>query len=244
MDLKDREIKDFDDFISRNQDVFFEKQSSDNKVSKQKLFTAINRLRENFIRLDMRYKNCKELQDQFEMAEIGLKISVIIKDFPVDDFDLMNWQNKFVDSVEAFNQQIYSTISVLILVLNYVGLCDKDHPIRSVNKFLDFVKNNIENCTKEVEVLKESINFRAKFVDHPQQQTAYDWMTFSLYGKCCVVYFSHLKDGEIACTKKIRGEIRIPHECKDFCESPDEYRVKKALIDLSLKLLKHSLKIK
>lgn len=104
-------------------------------------------------------------------------------------------QIRLVDRIEAFHQQVYQTISNLVMVPTFVGpeVMKRNYPIDSVQKFLTFLKENefrySSKTLEQIDILLRSVEFRARFVDHPQQHQLHDWMTHNNLGKTTAIYF-------------------------------------------------------
>ncbi len=155
-----------------------------NPNSRNRAGLALLRLKENLQRLEKRHDEYLTIEQIFSNNLDELDPGITLEKLQLD----------FVDKVEAFHQQVYSTISVLVMVLNYIGIEDvKDkHPHRSMQKFLAFLKKSPKFKTefhKWIDILLESVRFRADFIDHPQGRPAYDWMTSQYDGEVFVIYY-------------------------------------------------------
>lgn len=148
-------------------------------------------------------------------------------------------QIAFVDKVEAFHQQVYSTTSTLILVLNHLGYKGKklNNPINSVEQFLNFVKNNElkyrSSLIDQIDVLQKSRDFRSKFIDHPQQHQLHDWMTFRAGDGIYLIFFKR-KGNEVYMINPIKHpfdpDFKPPVNCgRDFYIAPSEEKTLKAV---------------
>lgn len=137
---------------------------------------------------------------------------------------LEDLQLKFVDKVEQFHRQMYSALSVLILVLNQTGIHGEkpNHPINSVDRFLDYLLGKNESLSISIDYLKKSISFRAKFVDHPQQHKLHDWMTYLSDGRYYIIYFIPTADRNVYLRvgNPLDVEFEPPVSCSDFYVSP------------------------
>lgn len=193
---------------------------------KEGVCMTLHRLKESLVKLDYRYFDLGEivrLLDQLQSDEMGEPLHY--------------WQIAFVDVVEAFHQQIYSTLSTLILVLNHLGLNGKKHPINSVKKFLEFVKEKQlqyrSALADQIDILQKSRDFRSKFIDHPQQHQLHDWMTHRTEeGEMYIIFFKRKGKEVYAPTPKHPSdpEFKPPVNCgKDFYISPDERKTLKAI---------------
>lgn len=108
-------------------------------------------------------------------------------------------QLRLVDKIEALHQQIYVTLASLIKVVSYLGINGKKEsiPIDSVRKFLLHLKERTFRYQSPVHVcideLLKSEDYRAKFVDHPQQHKMHNWMTYIFVrngiDKCAIIYY-------------------------------------------------------
>ncbi|TAL72362.1 MAG: hypothetical protein EPN88_04920, partial [Bacteroidetes bacterium] len=71
---------------------------------------ALHRLKENFYRLDLRLRDYNQIENEIH--------SLSKEEDYVERLHFL--QLKLVDRLEAFHQQVYSTLSTLILALNYL----------------------------------------------------------------------------------------------------------------------------
>jgi hypothetical protein len=160
--------------IIKSLEKFYKKLSTDDKNGKKIL--SIQKFNEVLLQLEMR-KN--ELSD----AE---------KEICIDEFKkpLKQLQANLMNKTESFHQQVYSTISTFSMLLNSIAPKDfkTKMPIRSNEKFLQFLKDKYRHLEKDIEKIELSRSFRTKF-DHIQQNPLFDWMTDSVCGKCVVVFF-------------------------------------------------------
>ena len=195
--------------------------------SREKVGLALHKLRESLSRLNYRYSEYETAQmNLYQAGENGEEPNFTI------------CQERLVDRLEAFHQQVYSTISTLILVVNFLGVNgEKNHPINSVKRFLEYIILNIPNdieIENSIDELLASISYRAKFVDHPQQQKLHNWMTFGYRGEHFVIYYipkgrevyvhdnSHPRD----------PNFKPPVNCEEFMVNPDGQSVYKSVFDL------------
>ncbi len=103
---------------------------------RQRYGLVLHRVIESFRGLEMRTK---------ELMEAEKRIVEYDPEQKKEKMTLDELQNIYVNKTEAYHQQIYSTISNLIMVANYFGINGKkvNHPIRSVEKFLKFIMSDI-----------------------------------------------------------------------------------------------------
>lgn len=122
-------------------------------------------------RLDYRYSGLKHIESVMSRASCLQNVQV------------HRIQLEYVNRVESYFQHLYATISALAMLINTVA----DHelkqslPISNMKKFLEHLgKFNELDVTDEVSLLEQARGFRAKFVDHIQQNKLCDWMTYGV----------------------------------------------------------------
>lgn len=102
-------------------------------------------------------------------------------------------QLKVVDRLEAFHQQAYACLSLLVAVLNEATSTRPPRWNISTNSgFLDQLRNAWRyqsQALKAVDSLDHSVSFRSKFVDHPQQNKSHNWLTSGYGDRQYVVYY-------------------------------------------------------
>ncbi|MBP9815653.1 hypothetical protein KBD09_00240 [Candidatus Woesebacteria bacterium] len=224
--LLDSIDKDWDDLT---------KESS--KAKKDKVELSFHRLKEALVKLDYRFfelYQAEEIFDQLDESEMGEPLHYL--------------QIYYVDKVEAFHQQIYATISTLILVLNHVGIENDfvQHPIHSVKKFLEFIgdhksfryRSTIQN---QKSLLESSVDFRSKFIDHPQQHLLHDWATFRANDEAFLIFFIRKGNEVYFIDPTIHpsdAEFKPPINCgKDYYIPPSPLDTLKACLSLVKHLL-------
>jgi hypothetical protein len=151
------------------------------QIKKDKAIMAYQKFNEYLLRLDKRYHQLLKIED--------LKTNLHPDSFSSHNIVLKDIQLEFVDKTESFHQQVYATISAFILLVSHISF--KQWPIRKVSAFLKKVSENTSDPVLQeyIETLKESIEFRSKFIDHPQQHILHDWMTYSYINGTCIIYF-------------------------------------------------------
>jgi hypothetical protein len=208
------------------------------KLIRYKSSYALQKLNENLRRLDARSNEYQYIEYIFNSNLVFQGIS----------YSLDEAQFLLLDKMESFLQQVYSTISALILILNYIGFPNlkEDFPQRSVIKFLNFVKNNPDFTNKienEIDLLIEAVNFRDNFVDHPQGKPAYNWMSYGYAGKFVIIYYPPEVTEVIAVMDNLDPHCKEFHPCLKtdiFFVSPDREMSIMALKGLiKTLLLKH-----
>lgn len=108
---------------------------------------------------------------------------------------LEDLQFHFVDKTEAFHQQMYASLSNLVLALNNLRPHKKlliDIPIGSIERFLAYIDKVYglkEVLPGVIDSLNSSRDFRSRFVDHPQQHGAHNWYMYSYGTGICIVYY-------------------------------------------------------
>jgi len=178
-------------------------------------------------------------------AQDLVKAETRMTNFDENNDNLNEAQIDYVNKVESYHQQVYATISSAILAANHFGIygVKTSHPIRSVEKFLDYLINDFptgnrthDNYLRSVAVtLKSSISFRAKYVDHPQQHPAQHWMTYNYAGKVCVIYYIPGSNNFITHNSSIDPydpKFAPPISCESFIVSPREDLIQQAVVDL------------
>lgn len=151
----------------------------------EKWIRAYQKYNEYLLRLENRYRELLKIEKSKELLDPD--------ELHKQTRTLEELQLEFVDKTEAFHQQVYATISAFILLLSHVaGHKYKGQlPISGVTKFLKYIalNNQDEKFNRYIKFLKDSINFRAKYIDHPQQHVLHDWMTYSYGTGTCIIYF-------------------------------------------------------
>lgn len=185
---------------------------------------TLHRLKEALFRVDRRYREYRIAHEQMRPAEDGK----LIGGRPSDELQLA-----LVDKIEAFHQQVYATGSALVLTVNHrpVRTFKTDHPIDSIRRFLQFAREKSYDSTLSdaLQWLERSEDFRAKFVDHPQQHLLHDWITYSHIGESYVIYFVR-QPGELVNVymvpplDPIDPRFRPPVNYQSFYVSPNPSR--------------------
>ncbi len=152
-------------------------------INNNKRLMASQRFHEFAIRLDHRYINLKNIEN-------------IIADIPDDTkLPVSKIQLEFVNRVEAYYQQLYASLSALAMLINHTASHDfkKNMSIRSISSLLEFLSKKDIPLESEIKELTRAVEFRGKFVDHIQQHTLHDWMTYGIpfneTRHCVVIYF-------------------------------------------------------
>lgn len=112
---------------------------------------------------------------------------------PPDGYTLQEAQMRFVDDFEAFHQHIYATLSSLAHLLTRLVPPGRDVPTRSVKDFLVYLAKYLPKSADEIARLEVSRDYRARYVDHPQQSPVRDWMTYRTphADEAYLIYFEH-----------------------------------------------------
>jgi hypothetical protein len=148
---------------------------------------------------------------------------------------LAELQLRLVDKVEAFHQHVYATLAVLALVLNHLRTgSDQSYPIGSISAFLQALKERKFRYQAQhldrVVVLERSIDFRSKYVDHPEKHQLHDWMTYGYRGKSHIIFFMPKgaevawlgPEGDTVNLDPFSPRFRPPVNCgDDFYVAPD-----------------------
>jgi hypothetical protein len=190
---------------------------------------AFRRLVENLRHLDSRY-------EEFQQARRACQQWVPGHDTSGPTLD--DVQQQLVDKIEAFHQQVYSTLSTLTLVLQRMrdGRTPM-YPTDSMTKLLKRLKQDLKanpQWVQDLDILEKSITFRSKYIDHPASNPLFDWYTQGYEGEVYVIFFKHLPPGS-----PLPGPLapeepnpfvlhpRDPNfqpviECAEFMTAPDE----------------------
>ena len=101
------------------------------KIITAEVIEHSQRFHEFAIRLDHRYLHLKDMEN------ILSRVSRISVGMPVSEIQL-----EFVNAVESYFQQLYASISSLILLINKIAPHDfkRGMSIRSTKQFLDFIE--------------------------------------------------------------------------------------------------------
>lgn len=160
---------------------------------------------------------------------------------------LEDLQLRFVDKTEAFHQQVYATVSTLVLALNNLRPHKKvliDLPTRKLEKFLQYILSlpEFQHLLDFITVLNTSRAFRAKFIDHPQQHAAHNWYMQSSNAMVHVIYYLPSEDQgdtvSVPSSHNPYDEGFVPAvDCKEFYVSPNYHATFEAVHKLSLSLL-------
>jgi len=150
-----------------------------NDNCKDKARLSLSRLYENLSRLEDRHHGYMKMENRMQ-------------DY---DKELQKLQLNLVDKMEAFHQQIYSTLSVVVMVCNYIPVLGstENHPKNSIQKFLSYIESNNyfrEISIHTIEELLQSVKFRAFYIDHPQNKPAYNWMSFKFEEDIGIIYYT------------------------------------------------------
>ncbi|MES2762034.1 MAG: hypothetical protein V4677_07505 [Bacteroidota bacterium] len=207
---------------------------------REKAIRAYQRYNENLLRLEKRFNEYIQIETKKAMVDL--------EELEKQNRTLEDLQLEFVDKTEAFHQHVYATISTFILLLSHVaGHKYKGQlPISGVTKFLKYISetNQDEYIDVQADALKTSIDFRAKFIDHPQQHALHDWMTWSHGSGTCIIYFIRTGNGvyvpehidPYAC------DFRPPIDCGDFYVSPPPHEAFLAIKGFSVAILDNLIK--
>ena len=118
------------------------------------------------------------------------------------------------------------------MLLTYVTSQDvvRQMPIRSTEKFLRWLlkKMDASQFSEEIGLLQNSLDFRNKFVDHPQQHALHDWMTMTHpSGAGAIIYY--IKNGTEVYYRgsldPFHPDFKPPVNYKSFYVSPDYIKI-------------------
>ncbi len=160
-------------------------------------------------------------------------------------------QVEYLNRVEGYHQQVYSTLSNLIMVANFYGIRGKKlgHPFSSVQSFLHFMKDKCEygnsrdkeHYAKMINTLERSVIFRSQQVDHPQQNKTQHWMTYDWNGKGYIIYYvpksRNVYARGLAESDPDTPMFRPSVDCESFSVSPREDLTQQAIIDFTAYIL-------
>lgn len=171
------------DSVIKQLEPHFKKLIKDfSKGDQEKAWLAFQRSNEYLLRLKRRYNELLKIEREIVNSELGKTLR-----------SLNDMQLDFVDKTEGFHQHVYSCVSAFIMLLNHIAKKDfkTQIPINSVEEFLRFLgrKSYSSVIKDQVHYLEKSVDFRNKFIDHPQQHALHDWMTYTYPGGCVVIYF-------------------------------------------------------
>lgn len=201
---------------------------------------TLNRLKENLVKVDFRFEDYKKIEQELFLLDKDPSSN------PNYGEDLHYMQIKLVDRVEAFHQQVYSTLSVLAMVLTHLGfrINNQTPPISSIEKLLKALSDHKYKYSSvmqdQIYILEKSRSFRTKFVDHPQQHQIHDWYTYGFKGDYYLIFFIrtganvYVPVGDI---DPLSSDFKPPVDHSDFYVAPDKDRTQKALHKLITDLL-------
>jgi hypothetical protein len=206
-----------------------------NTEKRNKIALASRNLSESLLRLKERHEELKETEKALAFFD------------PKRNGSLNDIQLKFYNKTEAFHQAIYASISNLINLLNNIAQRSivTQMPINSNSKFLTFIDKQFshDDIQDNIPVILESVNYRSIIVDHPQNNKAYDWMTYYYNGEVVIIHIPDKKHEIIFVPQLISPyskDFTPPlKNCDDFFIAPNYQRVYKAYIKLVENILKY-----
>lgn len=224
-------------YVLSSLDECFKKLFSDEQgeADRNKL-EATQRFNEFASRLEMRFEELTKVEREIFHAEPET-IQRDMKEIQLD----------FVNRVEGFYQHYYATISAFAMYLNYVAGHDfkRGMPIGGNKDFLEFLGSKYPELKDNLLDIERARDFRARFVDHIQQHTLHDWMTYSFPGKmgeeCVIIYF--IKKGPEVYHRGFQlnpyvDDFRPPVNYESFYVSPPHKEARKYLFDVFVKVIK------
>ena len=192
----------------------------------QFLFTQ--RFNEYLFQCFFRYQKLIEIENEI------LKITPQKIKRPLQEIQL-----SFVNELEVFFEEIYSTLSAFSVLL--IGTTFKDYIPQKVSKnnenLLNFLENFIKDDTylKNIQTLREAKIFRNNVV-HFKKDLQQDWMTFSYlspFGQECVVIYYFAKGPEVYYRgfqdDPYAANFMPPVNYSSFYVSPSHKKIFKAL---------------
>jgi len=202
---------------------------------------ATSLLWEYMVRLDWRYH---------EVLSAGTALSTAASE---EEPLVRTRQLQFVDRTESFHRQLYGTLSVLMLLLSHVAprRVTAHLPIASVQKFLVYLREQpaLASHTTEIDQLRSSVEFRAAFLDHPQQRKLHHWMTMGTPSETVIIYYvpSYVVPVDRPASADTAGPAqylnpRAPNfkpaiVCSSFQVSPEPHETHTAICSLVLGIL-------
>lgn len=202
---------------------------------KLKALMAFQRFNEYLLRLENRHNELLHIE--------AFTTNVDPKEFEKHGITPHDAQLLFIDKTEAFHQQVYATVSAFIMLLSHAT--DKKFtaqmPIDSVTKFLRHMSDkSYDSLVKDHSAaLIKSVDFRSKFIDHPQQHALHDWMTISYIKGTCIVYFLK-KDDKVYFrphADPYASDFRPPFDCDSFYVSPKHSETFEAVKIFTIQIL-------
>ncbi len=165
-----------------------------NDVKKSKINLSFLRFSEYITSVEKRKSEFESSMNKFiETKSIGDSPNKHNEAFEERVIDFSFLQLDIVNKIESFHQHVYATLSAFVMLLIQLlpRSLNSQIPINSINKFLKFLKKtNLNELLKDdIDNLLNSITFRAKFIDHPQQHAAHNWMTWRAEEEIVILYF-------------------------------------------------------
>lgn len=152
----------------------------------------------------------------------------------------------FVNRIESFFQHFYASLSAFAMYINHISNQEfkRGMSIKGNKKFIEFLVKKFPDLTKDLQELEKVRDFRSKFIDHIQQRTLCDWMTYAHPSKngvdSGIIYF--IKKGpEIyftGMTSPHDPNFKPPVNCDVFWVSPPHKQSWKLLIKTIEKVIK------
>jgi hypothetical protein len=207
-----------------------------NPDKRNKIALSSRTMAECLIKFESRYEELKKSEEQLAFFDPENRQERL------DDIQI-NFYNKN----EAFHQSLYTVVSTLINMMNHIAPRSivSQMPINSASKFIAFLEktyhtSEIKNYTPQI---LESILYRSKTIDHPQNNKVYDWMTYGYFGRSTIIHISDKKHNVTTPNKQVdpySTEFKPPlQDCNDFFVAPDFDKCYTALINLLNNLIKY-----
>jgi hypothetical protein len=197
---------------------------------RRRIAGALRRLCENLRHLDGRSRDwwtAAQALSQWDVSAQG-----------VPTFDEL--QHIYVDRVEAFHQQVYSTLGAFAMALNRMRQKSApDYPPADNSKVLKRLENDFKDepqLIQDLATLGDSREFRSKYVDHVATSTLLNWTTYGWEGRRYHILYSDLQPGEVPSPRPQPWDpdprspnFWPPIECGEFKVAPDEIATYEAL---------------
>ena len=224
------------DYALSSLDECFKKLFSNEEGVDRNKLEATQRFNEFVSRLEMRFEELIKVEREIFHAEPET-IRREMKEIQLD----------FVNRVEGFFQHYYATISAFVMYLSHVANHDfkRGMPVSSIKEFLNFLESKCPELKTKLSEIERARDFRAKFIDHIQQHTLHDWMTYSFPGKmgeeCVIIYF--IKRGSEVYHRGFQPNpyaegFMPPVNYESFYVSPPHKEAKAALFDIFEHIIK------
>lgn len=149
------------------------------------------------------------------------------------------YQLTLVRQTEAFHQHVYAVLGRFAMLLNHIAPKEFKTalPTRSISKMLDYLESKVEaEGDLNFNLIRNSLEFRSKFVDHPQQHKAHDWMTYRIpTSPVAIIYYvpgSNTRAMSKGALDPHDESFQPPLNCDSFYVAPPIEKVYGAILSL------------